>query len=141
MDPNLSLNDICSYLNISTSYFSTIFKEMTGETFYRSPDPYLEWKKAKELLENTTLKNYEIAEKGRICRCTLLWNFLQEDDRLHTDRICKGESQMKKRTSTVIVGKFKSIQSVIFSTVCISGSHCSCDRDGSIHAFYQYFYF
>ena len=33
MDPNLSLNDICSYLNISTSYFSTIFKEVTGETF------------------------------------------------------------------------------------------------------------
>ena len=33
MDPDLSLNSICSYLNISTSYFSTIFKEMTGETF------------------------------------------------------------------------------------------------------------
>ena len=33
MDPDLNLNSICSYLNISTSYFSTIFKEMTGETF------------------------------------------------------------------------------------------------------------
>ena len=27
MDPDLSLNSICSYLNISTSYFSTIFKD------------------------------------------------------------------------------------------------------------------
>ena len=27
MDTNLSLNSICSYLNISTSYFSTIFKD------------------------------------------------------------------------------------------------------------------
>lgn len=26
MDPDLSLNSICSYLNISTSYFSTILK-------------------------------------------------------------------------------------------------------------------
>ena len=33
MDPDLSLNSICSYLNISTSYFSTIFKDETGETF------------------------------------------------------------------------------------------------------------
>ena len=35
MDPDLSLNSICSYLNISTSYFSTIFKEMTGENICR----------------------------------------------------------------------------------------------------------
>ena len=33
MDTDLSLNSICSYLNISTSHFSTIFKEVTGETF------------------------------------------------------------------------------------------------------------
>lgn len=62
MEPNLSLNDICSYLNISTSYFSTIFKDMTGGTFLE----YLiniRMEKAKELLKNTTLKNYEIAEK------------------------------------------------------------------------------
>lgn len=62
MDPNLSLNDICSYLNISTSYFSTIFKEMTGETF---TEVLIRTRmdKAKELLENTTMKNYEIAER------------------------------------------------------------------------------
>ena len=62
MDPNLSLNDICSYLNISTSYFSTIFKEMTGETFTEVLIR-TRMEKAKELLENTTMKNYEIAEK------------------------------------------------------------------------------
>lgn len=61
-DQDLSLNSICSYLGISISYFSTIFKEATGETFME----YLirtRMEKAKELLENTTLKNYEIAER------------------------------------------------------------------------------
>lgn len=62
MNPGLSLNSICSYLNISTSYFSTIFKEMTGETFIEVLTR-VRMEKAKELLENTTMKNYEIAEK------------------------------------------------------------------------------
>ncbi len=62
MDPDLSLNSICSYLNISTSYFSTIFKEATGETFMEVLIR-IRMDKARELLENTTLKNYEIAEK------------------------------------------------------------------------------
>ena len=62
MDSNLSLNDICSYLNISTSYFSTIFKDETGETFTEVLIR-TRMEKAKELLENTTMKNYEIAEK------------------------------------------------------------------------------
>lgn len=62
MDPDLSLNSLCSYLCISTSHFSTIFKEVTGETFM---DVLIRTRmqKAKELLENTTMKNYEIAEK------------------------------------------------------------------------------
>lgn len=62
MDPDLSLNSICSYLSISTSHFSTVFKEMTGETFMEVLIR-TRMQKAKELLENTTLKNYEIAEK------------------------------------------------------------------------------
>ena len=62
MDPDLSLNSICSYLNISTSYFSTIFKDETGETFTEVLIR-TRMEKAKELLENTTMKNYEIAEK------------------------------------------------------------------------------
>ena len=62
MDPDLSLNSICSYLSISTSYFSTIFKEVTGETFMEVLIR-TRMDKARELLENTTLKSYEIAEK------------------------------------------------------------------------------
>lgn len=62
MDSELSLNGICSYLSISTSHFSTIFKEVTGETFMEVLIR-TRMQKAKELLANTTLKNYEIAEK------------------------------------------------------------------------------
>lgn len=62
MDADLSLNSICSYLNISTSHFSTIFKEVTGETFVEVLTR-IRMEKARELLENTALKNYEIAEK------------------------------------------------------------------------------
>lgn len=62
MDPDLSLNSLCSYLCISTSHFSTIFKEVTGETFMEVLIR-TRMQKAKELLENTTMKNYEIAEK------------------------------------------------------------------------------
>lgn len=59
---DLSLNTVCSYLGISTSHFSTIFKEMTGETFMEVLIR-TRMDKAKELLEHTTLKNYEIAER------------------------------------------------------------------------------
>ena len=62
MQPDLNLNQICSYLNISTSYFSTVFKELTGETFIEVLGR-LRIEKAMEFLESTTLKNYEIAEK------------------------------------------------------------------------------
>lgn len=60
-EPELGLTDICSYLNISTSYFSTIFKEATGGTFLEFLSR-IRMERAKELLEKTTLKNYEIAE-------------------------------------------------------------------------------
>lgn len=90
MDPDLSLNSICSYLNISTSYFSTIFKDLTGETFTEVLIR-TRMEKAKELLENTTMKNYEIAEKSDLqTRITL--ESPSKNDRLHPDRICKGET-------------------------------------------------
>ena len=61
-NPSLSLNDVCEHLNISTSRFSTIFKNITGETFMEVLTG-IRMQKARELLENTSLKNYEIAEK------------------------------------------------------------------------------
>ena len=61
-DANLSLNTICNYLGISTSHFSSVFKEATGETFVEALIK-VRMNKAKELLEETNLKNYEIAER------------------------------------------------------------------------------
>lgn len=61
-DTNLNLNTVCSYLNISVSRFSTIFKNATGETFMEALIR-TRIQKAKELLENTDLKNYEIADR------------------------------------------------------------------------------
>lgn len=61
-DFDLNLNVICSYLCISISHFSTIFKNYTGDTFMEVLTR-TRMNKAKELLENTNLKNYEISEK------------------------------------------------------------------------------
>ncbi|WHH58071.1 response regulator [Petroclostridium sp. X23] len=61
-DQNISLNSICKHLLVSTSYFSMIIKNYVGETFIE----YLtrvRVEKASELLKNTNLKTYEIAEK------------------------------------------------------------------------------
>ncbi|MBP3966454.1 response regulator [Paenibacillus lignilyticus] len=58
----MSLQDICRHVLMSTSYFSLVFKQHTGET-------YIEFltgvriARAKELLHNTTMKFYEIAEQ------------------------------------------------------------------------------
>ncbi len=61
-DCDLSLHSVCSYLNISTSRFSAIFKQVTGTTFMDVLIG-LRMQKAKELLEHTDMKNYEIAER------------------------------------------------------------------------------
>ncbi|MGN7456233.1 response regulator [Paenibacillus pasadenensis] len=61
-DERLSLSDISRQALMSTSYFSQMFKQETGETFVE----YLtriRMAKAKELLENTPLKLYEIAAR------------------------------------------------------------------------------
>ena len=60
MNVDISLNKVCEHLCVSTSYFSVIFKNATGETFIESLTR-VRMKKAKELLESTNMKNYEIA--------------------------------------------------------------------------------
>jgi two-component system, response regulator YesN len=58
----MSLQDLCRHVLMSTSYFSLVFKQHTGETFVE----YLTGvriAKAKELLCHTTLKFYEIAQR------------------------------------------------------------------------------
>lgn len=59
---DISLNSICKHLLISTSYFSMIFKNATGETFVEFLSR-VRIEKAMELLRNTAMKTYEVAEK------------------------------------------------------------------------------
>lgn len=59
-DSSISLNSVCTFLSISTSYFSMLFKNYTGETFIEA----LTKKRidtAKNLIENTSMKTYEIS--------------------------------------------------------------------------------
>jgi two-component system response regulator YesN len=62
MDENISLNAMCRHMLMSLSYFSTVFKSYTGETFVE----YLtriRMENAKALLKTTDLKTYEVASK------------------------------------------------------------------------------
>jgi two-component system response regulator YesN len=59
-DSEVSLNSVCSYLAMSTSYFSSVFKNYTGETFIEALTKK-RMEKARYLLENTNKKTYEIA--------------------------------------------------------------------------------
>ena len=61
-ESGLSLMTVCNHLSVSMSYFGIFFKENTGKTFVE----YLtevRMDKAKELLANTDLMLYSIAEK------------------------------------------------------------------------------
>lgn len=59
---DLTLQTLCYDLAISMSYFSTIFKKHTGETFVEALTKK-RMHKSMELLTNTSMKIYEIAEK------------------------------------------------------------------------------
>jgi two-component system response regulator YesN len=61
-NPDLSLQDICQLLHVSSSYFSLIFKRETGNTFLGFLTEH-RIHKAKELLLSTSLKGYQIAEQ------------------------------------------------------------------------------
>ena len=55
------MQQVCKFLAISTSYFSTLFKNQTGKTFVEAlTDCRIE--AAKELLSTTQMKSYEVAE-------------------------------------------------------------------------------
>lgn len=60
-DPDLSIQDLCRELHISSSYFSLVFKRETGRTFLGILTE-IRMNKAKELLLISSLKGYEIAE-------------------------------------------------------------------------------
>ncbi|MCI8556522.1 MAG: response regulator [Lachnospiraceae bacterium] len=62
MNSEVNLNSVCSHLAISTSYFSTLFKSCTGETFIEALTKK-RMEEAKKLLENTSMKTYEVARE------------------------------------------------------------------------------
>lgn len=62
MDSNMSLNVVCSYLGVSISYFSMIFKNYTGETFVEALTR-IRIHRSKKLMDTTDLRTYEIAER------------------------------------------------------------------------------
>lgn len=59
-NPDITLNTVCTFLSISTSYFSSVFKAYTGETFIEALTKK-RMEKAKSLIENTSKKTYEVA--------------------------------------------------------------------------------
>lgn len=60
-DSSVTLNSVCSALAMSTSHFSSVFKNYTGETFIEALTKK-RMEKARVLLEQGNLKTYEIAE-------------------------------------------------------------------------------
>lgn len=62
MNPELSVEIVCEQLNLSQSYFSTIFKKETGEN-YVAYVRSIRMKKAAELLNRTEEKTYVIAQQ------------------------------------------------------------------------------
>ena len=61
-DKELTIESICNYLGVSSAYFSTVFKKVTGKTFINYLTE-IRMKKAVELLIDQNEKTYIIAEK------------------------------------------------------------------------------
>lgn len=60
-DDDISIETVCSYLNVSSSYFSTTFKKVTGKTFINYLTDY-RMQQAVNLLEMSDEKTYAIGE-------------------------------------------------------------------------------
>lgn len=60
--PELSLQQVCQHVFLSLSYFSSLFKQHTGDTFVEYLTR-LRLEKAKQLLVATQLKAYDVAER------------------------------------------------------------------------------
>jgi|WetSurMetagenome_2_1015567.scaffolds.fasta_scaffold62375_2 two-component system, response regulator YesN len=60
MDADLSLNEVAGQVNLSSSHFSTVFSQETGQTF-KEYLTEVRIRHAKELLRSTTLKSFEIS--------------------------------------------------------------------------------
>lgn len=60
-DPDLSLDVVCSRLGVSNSYFSSVFKKETGQSFITYLTDY-RMEQALRLILETNEKSYEIAE-------------------------------------------------------------------------------
>jgi two-component system response regulator YesN len=60
-DPNISVGMVSQHLHLSPSYFRAVFKKETGTTFINYLTE-LRMNKAKELLIDPSMKNYQIAE-------------------------------------------------------------------------------
>ncbi|MBD5520754.1 MAG: response regulator [Lachnospiraceae bacterium] len=61
-DQDLSIETVCSYLNVSAAYFSTVFKKETGKTFINYLTDY-RMEEAENLLLMENEKTYIIAQK------------------------------------------------------------------------------
>lgn len=60
-DPDLSLDSVCSRIGVSNSYFSSLFKKETGQSFITYLTEY-RMEQALRLILETNEKSYEIAE-------------------------------------------------------------------------------
>ena len=62
MEPDLSLDTVCSELGVSNSYFSSVFKKETGKSFISYLTDY-RMDHAANLILETNEKSYKIAEQ------------------------------------------------------------------------------
>lgn len=62
MEPDLSLDTVCSELGVSNSYFSSVFKKETGKAFISYLTDY-RMDHAANLILETNEKSYKIAEQ------------------------------------------------------------------------------